>query len=55
MCKALGDYGEQKEMIGVIKLGKKLGWTDEKIIGELVEMFKVTAENAKKLLRPTIA
>ena len=55
VCKAIETYGEQKEMLGVVRLGRKLGWSEERIADELMEMFKISAETAKKLLAPNVA
>lgn len=52
VCKAIEIYGEKKEMNGVVKLGKKLGWSDEQIVTQLVEIYKITREAAKELLTP---
>ena len=55
VCKAIETYGEQKEMMGVVKLGKSLKWTDDQIISQLIELYNISKEAAKKLLEPTVA
>lgn len=52
MCKAMEEYGEKREMIGIVKVGKNLGWTDDQIISRLVEIYKITEEAAKALFVP---
>lgn len=52
VCKVIEEYGKKNKMLGVIDLGKKLGWTDDQIITQLVELYKITREAAKALLTP---
>lgn len=52
VCKVMEEYGKKNKMLGVIDLGKKLGWTDDQIITQLVELYKITREAAKALLTP---